>query len=160
MNDLVWLLIAAGLMLPGLIGVLIPVLPGIPLMFLVALLFGFINRFTALTPGELGILFIIALASIVVDYLAGVLGAKYSGASAKALGAGVLGMIIGLIVLPPLGSFIGLFIGVLLVELRHRTEREALKAATGSLIGTLAGMAINLILALLFIGLFLTFGWK
>jgi uncharacterized protein YqgC (DUF456 family) len=156
-----WLFTAVALMLPGIVGVFIPVLPGIPLMFLVALLFGLVNKFQALTANELVILFCIALVSIAIDYLAGVLGAKYSGASSKALVAGFVGMIGGLFIFGPLGALLGLFAGVLLVELRaSRPHTEALRAATGSLIGTVAGMLVNFVLALIFVGVFIAFAWR
>src|SRR5688572_13441688 len=108
-----WLLVLAVLfMLPGLAGILLPALPGIPIMFLVALGFGAIDRFVHLTGMELGILFGIALASFVVDYLAGTLGAKFGGASARATLAGLAGMVAGFFLFPPLGGFIGMFAGV------------------------------------------------
>lgn len=159
MTEFLWLAAAVLLMIPGIIGLFIPVLPGIPFMLLVALTFGGVTTFSELTGNEIGILAIIAVASIAIDYLAGVLGAKYSGASARALGAGFLGMLIGLILLPPFGGLIGLFCGVLLVELRDRTRHEALRAATGSLLGSLAGIVLNLLLAVLFLVLFLVFAW-
>lgn len=146
-------------MLPALVGVFIPVIPGIPLMFLIALVFGFIDRFQTLSTNELSILLLIALVSVAIDYLAGFLGAKYSGASAKALSIGVLGMIIGLILFPPFGGLLGLFIGVLLTELRNRTSHEALRAATGSVLGSLAGILLNALLAVLFVIFFIIFAW-
>ncbi|QQG50304.1 MAG: DUF456 domain-containing protein [Candidatus Berkelbacteria bacterium] len=159
MSDLLWIFSSVVLMLPAVVGIFIPVVPGIPLMFLVALVFGFINKFAALTASELVILLTIALVSIAVDYLAGVLGAKYSGASARALVIGFICMILGVLILPPFGGLIGLFIGVLVAELGNRTHREAIRAATGSLIGALTGILINFLLALLFITLFIIFAW-
>lgn len=159
MGDFLWLAAAALLMIPGLVGLFIPILPGIPFMLLVAITYGAITSFTSLSGSEIGILAIIALASVAVDYLGGVLGAKFSGASAKALGAGFLGMIVGLFLLPPFGGLLGLFGGVLIAELRIKNRHEALRAATGSLIGSLAGITINLLLAFVFIILFLTFAW-
>lgn len=160
MSHLLWLFTAVALMLPGIVGIFVPVVPGIPLMFLVALLFGLINRFEALTGGEITILLVVALASVAIDYLAGVLGAKYSGASSRALLAGFAGMVVGIVTLGPIGAIIGLFAGVLLVEIRIKPERQAIRAATGSLIGVAAGMLVNFILALIFIGLFIGFAWR
>lgn len=159
MGEFFWLVAAVLLMIPGFVGLFIPVFPGIPWMFLVALTYGALTSFGRLTGSDLGILAIIALASVAIDYLSGVLGAKYSGASAKALGAGFVGMIVGLLVLPPFGGLLGLFIGVLLVELQTKTRQQAVRAATGSLFGSLAGIVLNLLLATLFITLFLVFGW-
>lgn len=157
MTDILYILLAAIVMLPGLAGVVLPALPGIPYMWLVALGYGLLTRWVVFTTNELGILFAIALASVVVDYLSGVLGAKYSGASARAIGAGVIGLLIGTLLIPPFGGLLGLFIGVLYVEFKERSWQQAMRAATGSLAGVMAGIAINLLLSALFIGLFVFF---
>jgi uncharacterized protein YqgC (DUF456 family) len=159
MGEFLWLATAALLMVPGFVGLFIPIFPGIPFMFLVALTYGAITSFTQLTGSEIGILAIIAVVSIAVDYLGGVLGAKYSGASAKALAGGFLGMLVGLFLIPPFGGLLGLFFGVLIVEIRIKNHHQALRAATGSLIGSLAGIVINLLLAIVFLTLFLVFAW-
>lgn len=156
-SNTLWVILFAVFMLPGLLGVILPILPGIPLMFLLALVYGFTDSFQHLTSENVLTLFIIALVSVLVDYLSGVLGAKYGGASSKALGAGLIGMILGTIAFPPSGGIIGLFAGVMLIELRNGSREKALKAATGSLIGALAGVAVNVLLALAFIALFVLY---
>jgi uncharacterized protein YqgC (DUF456 family) len=159
MSELIWLAVAVLLMIPGFVGLFIPIFPGIPLMFLVAITFGAITGFQSLVGSEIGILAVLTLASVAVDYLSGVLGARFSGASAKALGAGFVGMLVGLFLLPPFGGLIGLFLGVLIVELRTKTQQQAIRAATGSLLGSLAGIVTNFLVALLFLILFLVFAW-
>lgn len=155
------LTIATLLLLPGLLGVFLPLLPGLPYMLVIAILYGVVSQFTTLAGSELAILAAIVTASLIVDYLSGVLGAKWGGASSQTMIFGVIGLLIGTFLLPPFGGMIGLFAGVLLGELRRRrSNQEALRAATGSLIGTLAGMAINIVLALLFVGLFIFFSLR
>lgn len=155
----IYLTLFSILMLTGILGVIIPALPGIPIMFLLALVFGFIDKFIHLTVINVIVLLIIALASLAVDYFSGILGAKYGGASGKSMLAGMLGMIVGLVVLPPFGGIIGLFLGIIVAEIvLHGNKKRAVNAATGGLLGTLAGMAINLLLALIFMGLFIAFG--
>lgn len=146
------------LMLPGIAGVFLPIVPGIPYIFLVALIYGVVDKFRHLSAYEIVVLAAIAILSVVVDYLSGVLGAKWGGAARKSLSFGLLGMIIGLVAFPPFGSIIGLFLGVLIAEISsHQNGRRAVKAATGSLIGTVAGMGINFLLAILLIVLFVIF---
>lgn len=157
----IYLIIAIILLIPGIIGILIPILPGIPYMFVISLIYGFITKFQNLHTSEIIILALIALLSLLVDYSTGIIGAKYGGATKQSLLIGLLGLIIGTIVLPPFGGIIGLFIGVLIAEiLAHQNRRRAVKAATGSLIGSLAGIIINLILSLVFITLFILFSLK
>lgn len=149
------------LLLPGLLGVFLPLLPSIPYMFVVTLIFGLIDKFQHLTVVNLIILGIIALFSLLVDYFSGALGAKYGGASKKTLFWGIIGLILGLIVFPPFGGIAGLFLGVLVAELiQYKDHLKALKAASGSLIGSLTGMILNFLLALFFFVLFLVFAVK
>lgn len=161
MSHITLVVLALFFMLPGLLGVLLPAIPGVPYMFVVALVFGFVDRFAHLTGRELGWLAALAILSLVVDYTAGLLGAKLGGASKKAAAAGFMGLLLGTLLLPPIGGFIGLFAGVLFAELtRGQDERQALKAATGSVLGSLAGIAINLGVGLLLALLFLFFALR
>ncbi len=146
------------LILPGVFMVFIPAMPGIPYMFAMVALFGFIDGFQNLTPIHLGILGGILIASIFIDYFAGILGAKYGGASKKGILFGFLGLIIGLILFPPFGGFLGIFLGVLAAEfIFHRDKTRALKAATGSFLGSVSGVFINACLAGVFFILFIIF---
>lgn len=144
------------LLLPGLVGVILPILPGIPYMFVVALIFAVIDKFQHLTGNNLLVLGLIAGLSLMIDYFAGLLGARFGGASRKAILFGLTGLIAGLILLPPWGGIIGLFSGVLVAEVSiGRKHLQALKAAGGSLLGTLTGIIINLILSIAFLVLFI-----
>ncbi len=152
------LLIAIVLMVPGLGLVLLPMVPAIPYLFLVALCFGLIDGFVHVTVFNFWILGGIVIISILIDQLAGIVGAKYGGASKKALLFGFAGGLIGTIVLPPLGGLVGIFAGILLAELLlNKSRRDAIRAATGALIGSATGLASNAFLALLFFVLFIIF---
>ncbi len=158
MSDTVLLIVFGALLLPGIAGAVMPVLPSTPYMFIVALIYGFVVGFSALTGTELAILAALALVSLLIDYLSGVLGAKYGGAAARSLGVGMLGLIMGLILFPPLGGIIGLFIGIFIAEYyRHNNQERAVRAATSGLIGSLVGIGINLLIAVAFFALFLYF---
>jgi uncharacterized protein YqgC (DUF456 family) len=158
MPDEIQLLIATLLMLPGLIGTLMPALPGIPLMFLIVLFFAIIDRFDHLSWSEIGWLSLITILSLIIDYAAGVVGAKLGGASKQSILSGFFALIIGTIMLPPFGGILGMFIVIAIMEYsRQKSQNKALKAAGSSLLGALTGSAINFILALIFIGLFITF---
>lgn len=161
MSNTVLVLIFSILLLPGLAGIFIPLLPGIPLMFVIALIYGVIDRFQHLQGNEVMILGGIVVLSLIVDYCSGVIGAKYGGASKKAILFGFIGLIVGIILLPPFGGILGLFLGVLIAEMiQHRDQRRAVKAATGSLLGSLLGIVANLVLGLLFLILFIVFALR
>lgn len=124
-------------------------------MWVVALIYAAAYGFQAITGVELLWLGLIAGASTAVDYLGGVLGAKLGGASLKSVGYGAIGMVIGLILFPPLGGMIGMFTGIAINEYRqYHSRTQALKAASGGLIGSVAATAINLGLGTAFLVLF------
>lgn len=149
------------LFIPGVLGVFLPALPSLPWMFVVALIFGIIDKFAHLTPLNLVILGVIALVSVLIDYLSGVLGAKFSGASLGATLAGLIGGIVGLFVFPPWGAIVGVIAGALIVEyIVNRDEKRLFKVTAGVILGNLLGVLVNLGLAILFVALFLIFVWR
>ncbi|MDP6387709.1 MAG: DUF456 domain-containing protein [Candidatus Pacebacteria bacterium] len=137
---------------------IVPMMPALPYMFLMAVIFGLFDGFVNLTLVNLGVLGGILIASILIDYFSGIIGAKYSGASKKGLLFGFLGLILGFIFLPPFGGFVGLFVGILIAEFIIKgNEIMALKTAAGSLIGIATGIFINILLAIAFFVLFVLF---
>lgn len=158
MLQLSLIIIFSLLLLPGIICTLIPVIPALPYMFLVAVIYGFIDKFIHLTSYEITVLGIITLVSVIVDWASGIVGAKYGGASVKSLIIGTLGFLIGLVLIPPFGGFLGLFAGIFISEvLMFQDHKKALKSASGGLIGTLLGMVINLVISVAFLLMFISF---
>ncbi|MEK9131950.1 MAG: DUF456 domain-containing protein [Patescibacteria group bacterium] len=138
--------------------VLIPLFPALSLMFALALAFVAFDQFLHISATGLAILAGIWVLSVCIDYASGILGAKYGGASAKSILWGVIGMVLGSLFFIPFGSFAGLFLGVLIAEfVAHKNEMRAFKAASGGAIGSLVGVAINALLALTFLTLFIIF---
>ena len=146
------------LLLPGLLMAFIPLLPAFWFLFAVALAFSVLDGFTHMTAMNLAALAGIFLLSAIIDLSAGLLGAKLGGAGWRSLLLGLGGGILGFLLLPPLGAFVGLFIGVVLGELhRRRSGTKALQAATGAFLGSIGGAALNIVLAVVFIVLFVFF---
>ena len=138
--------------------VFVPFFPTFWYLLAVAFTFGAIDGFVHLTVSNLAILAGLFVLSILVDWSAGLLGAKFGGAAWKSLLFGALGALIGLLIVPPLGIFVGLFAGVVAGELLRRKElADAFRAAGGALIGTFAGILINALIALAFVISFIVF---
>lgn len=138
--------------------VFIPLFPALSLMFALALAFVAFDQFLHISATGLAILAGIWILSVGIDYLSGILGAKYGGASAKSILWGVVGMVLGSLFFIPFGSFAGLFLGVLIAEfVAHNDRYKAFKAASGGVIGSLVGVAINALLAVTFLILFIIF---
>ncbi|HSI20124.1 MAG TPA: DUF456 domain-containing protein [Verrucomicrobiae bacterium] len=149
------LVITILLLLPGLGMAFVPVIPALLYMFLVSLTYAIVTHFTRLTGWELVLLGFITVAGIAVDQLAGILGARWGGASKKAAIFGLTGMVAGTAIGTPILGFAGLFAGIFLAELTElKTHAEAFKAARGGLMGALAGYVVTIVLAFLF---FITF---
>ncbi len=144
------------LMLIGLIGSVLPFVPGSPLILLGAFIYAWYTDFLVVTWGTLVILLLLTVLSQILDYLASILGAKKFGASRWGMSGAFLGGIIGLFSGGILGILIGPFIGALLLELLHGQDLPAsLKIGLGTLVGFLGGAIGKIIIALTMIGIFL-----
>jgi hypothetical protein len=143
-------------MLIGLIGSVLPFIPGSPLILLGAFIYAWYTDFLVVTWGTLVILLLLTVLSQILDYLASILGAKKFGASRWGMSGAFLGGIIGLFSGGILGILIGPFIGALLLELLHGQDLPAsLKIGLGTLVGFLGGAIGKIIIALTMIGIFL-----
>ncbi len=139
----------------GLIGVLLPIFPGIPFMFVVALIYAILTKFQSLTVGWLLLLAAIALVSLVIDYTSGVIGSKFGGATKQAALWGFIGSLIGTFALPLVGTFIGLFLGIFIAEVvQIKAMHHALQAGLSGLAGAIAGTIANFVLACTFLVIF------
>src|SRR5581483_1949238 len=135
-------------------GTILPMLPGVPLVFAGLLLAAWSNRFESVGWPVLAVLALLTLLSVLVDFTASSLGAKRVGASRAAiLGAGLgagFGMFLGL----P-GLLLGPFVGAALGQFLARRElRDAARAGFGAwlgfLVGSLAKLALGLVMILVF----------
>ncbi len=158
MNHEIILALFAFLLLPGVALSIFPGMPGLLYMFFVTVIYGFVDSFTHLTTNNLIALGIILVVSVVVDIVAGLIGAKHGGANKKSLLIGLAGMIVGtfIIPIPIIGSFIGFFLGIFIGEhIQKRSNKRAIKAATAGVVGAMAGSIINVIISIAFVVTFI-----
>ena len=157
-------ILAVLLAVVGLAGIILPALPGIPLIFAGMLVAAFAGGFEQVGAGTLFALGVLTLLSVAVDFWATAMGAKRVGASRMAIIGAVLGTLFGLF-LGPLGLFVGPFLGALVGELLHgrRLDQAGLGQATrvgfGTWMGIVFGIALKLMLALAMLGLFAWSWW-
>jgi uncharacterized protein YqgC (DUF456 family) len=150
---LLWLL-AAVLVLAGLLGLLLPVLPGPPLLFAGLLVAAWAEDFAYVGAGTLTVLAALALLSYAVDFAATALGAKRFGASKRAVVGAAVGAIVGLFFGLP-GVLFGPFIGAVIGELTAQSGLgDAGRAGLGATLGLVLGVAGKLALAFSMLGLF------
>jgi uncharacterized protein YqgC (DUF456 family) len=154
MTALLWVL-AILLVIVGLIGVVLPALPGTVLVFAGLLLAAWADHFTRVGIATIVVLGVIAAASYGVDFVAAALGARKLGASRRAMVGAGLGTIAGLFFGLP-GIIVGPFIGAVIGELTtSRDLKQAGRAGAAAWIGLAIGTAVKVGIVFLMIGIFL-----
>lgn len=160
----IYYVVAALLVLAGLLGTVLPLLPGVPLMFAGMLLAAWAGDFQNIGAPALTVLAVLTLVSVAVDFWAGAHGAKRIGASRLAIWGAAIGTLVGLLFGLP-GLVLGPFAGALAGELLHHRSLhphrlgQAAKVGAGTWVGLLLGTALKLALAFAMLGLFALAWW-
>jgi uncharacterized protein YqgC (DUF456 family) len=150
---LFWLL-AALLILAGFAGLLLPALPGIPLIYAGLVMLAWAEDFRYVGWLTLTLLGLLALLSYGVDLLAASLGAKKFGASPRAIWGAALGALLGLF-FGLIGIVLGPFAGAVAGEFSGKSSaRAALHAGVGATLGLLFGALLKIALAFTMLGAF------
>ncbi|HEY3151815.1 MAG TPA: DUF456 domain-containing protein [Candidatus Binatia bacterium] len=150
---LFWIL-ATALIGAGLVGLVLPAIPGAPLIFAGLLLAAWAEDFVYVGLWTIVVLAVLALLTYGIDLWATMFGAKKFGASRKAVIGAIIGSIVGIFLGFPaviFGPFIGAVIGELLAQ---KNLRQATRAGIGATIGLVLGAALKLSIALAMIGVF------
>ncbi len=134
------------LILVGIAGTFVPILPGIPLIFVAIAAYGWYDGFQVITASYLAVLAGLALLSLFVDYLATYLGAKHFDSSKVGMWGAVLGGVAGIFIIPPLGLLICPWLGAILGELLQGHDlKKALRSGFGAVIGLFSGIVVKVI---------------
>ncbi|MDX1707048.1 MAG: DUF456 domain-containing protein [Desulfobacterales bacterium] len=139
--------IIAGLLLAvaGMVGCILPVIPGPILSFCALILLSWIKNWQVFSQTFLMVMGAITVLLILLDYVAPALGAKKFGATRRGLWGSAAGMIIGIFFIPPWGMIVGAFVGALAGELSTgKSGRKALRAGWGILVGSVLGVGLKL----------------
>lgn len=153
--DIVLVILAAFLMVLGIIGSFLPVLPG-PLTSWFGLLIFHMTNAIPMNWTFLTVTFIIAVGIWILDYIIPAMGTKRFGGSKYGIIGTSVGLVVGIIAPIPGGIIIGPFFGALIGELiNNATLDKALKAAFGSFLGFITSTFIKFVIALIFLGFFI-----
>ncbi len=142
-----YVLIALGIifMISGILGCVLPIIPGPPLSYIGLLFLHFTEKYQFSTR-FLIIWAIITVVVYVLDYVIPVWGTKKFGGSKRGVWGSVIGLVIGLFFFPPFGIIAGPFLGAVIGELSLGKDSVlALKSGLGSFLGFLAGTLLKLI---------------
>jgi uncharacterized protein YqgC (DUF456 family) len=147
-------LVAAALMLVGLGGLILPAIPGAPVLFAGLLMAAWIEDFEYVGWGTITVLAALAILTYVADFVAGACGAQRFGASPRAVTGAVLGALLGVFLGLP-GVLLGPFVGAAIGEFTARRNLQAAgRAGIGATIGLALGVAAKLALAFSMLGVF------
>ncbi|MEI6546085.1 MAG: DUF456 family protein [Burkholderiales bacterium] len=154
MDILLWIL-AVALIATGVVGTILPALPGALLVFAGILLGAWIDHFDRVSITVVVICGVLTLLAWATDYAAALLGAKRAGASrlaviGAAIGtvAGVFTGLVGLIFMPLVGAAIGELIAV-------RNAARAAQVGISTWIGLLLGTLAKVVLTFMMVGIFI-----
>ncbi len=162
-DQAIWIIIEVVLVVVGILGSILPVLPGLPLVYGAMLMQHFLNDGQQYAWPVLVLFGLITAGVLILDYFIPVWGTKKLGASKLAIRLSVVGVLVGFIltfVWGPWMILVGPFVGAVAGELISGKELgEAAKSGGGAFIGFLAGMMLKLFVgcimaAIIFIKLF------
>jgi len=157
MEPAIYYLFAAVIVIVGLIGTVLPVIPGALLVFGGLFLAAWADGYARVGVVGLGIIAALGLLSWVADFAASLLGAKRVGASPQALIGATIGGGIGLFLGIP-GMILGPFAGAIAGELlAHGRIAQAGKVGIGTWLGLLFAAVLKVVIAFLMIATFLAF---
>ncbi len=140
-------ILITGLVLHGLgiLGCIVPALPG-PLISWLSLFLFFLLPDRGFSTTTLVVTGIAMAAVTALDYVVPILGAKKFGSSKEGVWGGMIGIVVGLFFFPPIGIILGPLIGTIVGDmLAGGTFTKALNSGLGSLIGFIVGTSIKLI---------------
>jgi uncharacterized protein len=150
---LLWLLSVA-LIIAGVAGTVLPALPGTLFVLAGIVLGAWIDGFTRVGWGVLAVVGVLAVLAWVLDYVAGLLGARKAGASRQALIGAALGTLagvfmglVGVLFMPLVGAAIGEY-------LARQDHQRAVKVGVATWLGIMAGLVSKVVIAFMMIGLF------
>jgi uncharacterized protein YqgC (DUF456 family) len=152
--ELALYVLAAALIVGGLLGSILPVLPGIPMVFGGIWLAAAVDDYRHLGVWWLVVIGALGVAGIAIDFVASTLGAKRVGASRRALWGAALGTVVGMFFGIP-GLLVGPFAGALIGELASgNSVLRATHVGVGTWLGLLFGTLVKLVISFVMVGLF------
>jgi uncharacterized protein YqgC (DUF456 family) len=152
---LLWYVLAAVLIIVGIAGAIIPALPGVPLVFAGMWLAASVDDYALIGTGSLILLGVLAGIAVLLDFVAGILGARRVAASGRALWGAMIGTIVGMF-FGLAGLLLGPFIGALIGEVTAGgTFRRSTHVGVATWLGILFGTVAKIGLSFTMLGIFI-----
>jgi uncharacterized protein len=149
-----WWVLSIALIVVGLIGTVMPALPGTAFVLAGIIVAAWIGDFQQVGWWTVGICMALTILSFVLDYAAGIMGAKRVKASRDAVIGAAIGTVVGLamgfigvLFMPLVGAAIGEWVG-------QRNHKQAVKVGVATWLGTMVGLVAKVVIAFMMIGIF------
>ena len=154
MEQTLYFILSGVLIIAGIAGTVVPMLPGVPLVFAGMLLAAWADHFQHVGAVTLTFLGVLCALALLIDFVASMLGARRVGASSRALWGASLGTLTGLFFGLP-GLLLGPFVGAALGELSAGRElSHATRVGVGTWLGLLFGTLAKIALCFTMLGVF------
>jgi len=139
------LVISIILFILGMIGTILPLLPGPALVYGGILIYGLMTKFESLNLYFFILEALVLLVTFLVDFISSAASTRRFGGSKQAAVGAVIGTIFGLIILGPLGIVLGPFLGASAAELLRGIDiKQAIRSGFGSIVGVIGGTIFKL----------------
>src|SRR5262245_17334101 len=155
MADILWWILSIALIVAGVAGTVLPALPGTLFVLGGIVLAAWIDGFTRVGWPSVTVVSVLAVLAWVLDYVAGLLGAKKAGASKQAIIGAALGTVAGLFMgligvffMPLVGAAVGEYIA-------QKDHARAAHVGIATWLGIMAGMVAKVVIAFMMIGVFI-----
>ncbi len=153
--DTLWWVLSAALIIVGLVGTVMPALPGTVFVLAGIVLAAWIGDFQQITWWVVGICIALTVLAFGLDYAAGMMGARRVNASKDAIIGAAVGTVIGLamglvgvLFMPLVGAAVGEYIA-------RKDQKNALKVGVATWLGTMLGLLAKVVLSFIMLGIFL-----
>ncbi len=157
--DLILLVLGLILCLIGILGSFLPIIPG-PVSSWLGILLLYSTSTVEFNLNFILITFTVAISVGFLDYIIPILGVKKLGGTRSGQIGTIIGLILCLILLGPIGIIIGPFLGALLGEMStNKSFQDSIKPAFGSFIGVIAGSIVKFLISLSFLFFYIDIFW-
>lgn len=131
----------------GVLGTILPVLPGAPLLLLGMILYGVVCGFEQMSWSFFLIQILALILTFVIDYLANIWGVRRFGGSNYGVWGSIIGLILGVVLMGPIGIILGPFLGAVIGELLlKKSLQDSFKAGLGALLGLVGSSTLKLVI--------------
>lgn len=141
----IWIILGAILVIVGIAGCIVPIIPGPPISYGGLLLLQLTNA-KPLESRTMIIWLLVTIAVTALDYIVPIWGTKKYGGTKRGVWGSTIGLFVGIFFFPPIGIILGPFLGAIVGELSAgQNSNTAFRAGFGSFIGLLTGTILKIV---------------